>query len=326
MAPLIVVLVLISSSVTRLHNQVYTALTDLLCQCIRHCFVLGDSVKPGDGGAYPCRDPCELELQSEHLFILHKFLNCPHWADTNLRNLLAGVTMEEFLGYMKVDLHQRMMDHMLETSELMNDNNSIISISSDSDDEETGSVIDLTESQKEETPLQDLGNQVQTKDICKSTMRVDNKQQDNNVLKKINDTQSTSDTDIFCSEFNSVFDKNIETDTGSASGVTGTETLTLETGAEKPVVTSSPSKTPSLEQVLSVDITTTVNEMGAKISTSDNRVSKAMSKASEVVTSSPSKTPSPKKVLAITKDITITVNEMPANMSASENPGFKGQV
>ena len=159
------------------------------------------------------------------------------------------------------------------------------------------------------------------------------------LLKKINDTQSTSDTDIFCSEFNSVFDKNIETDTGSASGVTGTETLTLETGAEKPVVTSSPSKTPSLEQVLSVDITTTVNEMGAKISTSDNRVSKAMSNASEgdssvktenasasgvtrtekvtsetgaekqVVISSPSKTPSPKKVLAITKDIIITVDD-----------------
>merc|ERR1719410_3087446 len=51
-------------------------------------------------------------------------------------------------------------------------------------------------------------------------MEVDIKQKDNNVLKKSNDTQSTSDTDIFCSEFNSVFDKNIETDTALRATIT----------------------------------------------------------------------------------------------------------
>ena len=124
--------------------------------------------------------------------------------------------MEEFLAYMKIDVEQRMLDHMLETSELMKDKDSIITISSDFEDVETGSVIDLTESQKEETE-----NQCQNRDTCNPSMiEVDNSPQNNNVLKNTKDTQSTSDTARFCSNFNSFFDKNTETDTGEASGVT----------------------------------------------------------------------------------------------------------
>ena len=47
--------------------------------------------------------------------------------------------MEDFLAYMKIDVEKRMLDHMLETSELMKDKDSIISISSDFEDVETGS-------------------------------------------------------------------------------------------------------------------------------------------------------------------------------------------
>ena len=46
--------------------------------------------------------------------------------------------MEEFLAYMKTDVQQRMVDHMLETSKLMNGNDSVILISSDSEEEEKG--------------------------------------------------------------------------------------------------------------------------------------------------------------------------------------------
>ena len=120
----------------------------LLCLCFNAYFiVLGDSLYPsdhGDGG-HLCPEPCGLELHSEHLFILHKFLNCPHWADTNLWTLLAGLTMEEFLAHMKTDVQQRMVDHMLETSKVMNGNDTVIFLSSDSEEEDSGSVIDLTE-------------------------------------------------------------------------------------------------------------------------------------------------------------------------------------
>ena len=34
--------------------------------------------------------------------------------------------MEEFLAYMKINVKQRMLDHMLETSEIMNGNGSIM--------------------------------------------------------------------------------------------------------------------------------------------------------------------------------------------------------
>ena len=47
---------------------------------------------------------------------------------------MSGV--EEFLAYMKINVKQRMLDHMLETSELMNGNSSIIFISSEDEDKE----------------------------------------------------------------------------------------------------------------------------------------------------------------------------------------------
>lgn len=199
--------------------------------------------------------------------------------------------MEEFLAYMKIDVEQRMMDHMLETSNLLNDKDSIIFISSDSEAEETGSVIDRTESQKEERPVQKIGNQGQNDDNCKSSMiEVKIRQQNNYVLKNTNGTQSTSDTDKFCSKFNSAFDKNPETDTGLNSGVTES----CESGEEKTVMTStqsetidedptsSPSRSPSLDidfasipQTTVKDSTRAVNKMPVNNSTSENRVPKA---------------------------------------------------
>ena len=49
---------------------------------------------------------------------------------------LSMCRVEEFLAYIKINVKQRMLDHMLETSELTNGNSSIISISSEDEDEE----------------------------------------------------------------------------------------------------------------------------------------------------------------------------------------------
>ena len=261
----------------------------LLCLCFNVYFiVLGDSLLPRDDGGYSCPEPCGLELLSENLFILHKFLNCPHWADTNLRTLLAGLTMEEFLAYMKTDVQQRMVDHMLETSKLMNGNDSVILISSDSEEEESGSVIDLTGVEKEDT---DMGSQGQTgvvvNDLILSLTEVVD-----NVLAKNNGNQTSHDTDTFCAKFNSAFDRNIAKGSESASSVTGEGRVANGSGGEEANVTqtnsqdidddliSSPSRSPSPGSVLASiqrspvkDTTQTSNEKPVDNSTSENQVS-----------------------------------------------------
>ena len=231
----------------------------MLCLCFNAYFiVLGDSLYPsdhGDGG-HLCPEPCGLELHSEHLFILHKFLHCLHWADTNLWTLLAGLTMEEFLACMKTDVQQRMVDHMLETSKLMNGNDTVIFLSSDSEEEESGSVIDLTEMVKVKWSQGQKGVVVNDL-ILSSTEDVDN---------------------VLGSE--------------SASSVTGEGTVALESGGEEANVIltqskdidadliSSPSRSPGPSSVLAsiqrspvIDTTQTRNEIPVVHSTSEIQVS-----------------------------------------------------
>ena len=57
-----------------------------------------DSLTPRDGGGFLCSEPCDLELQSAQLFILHNSLNSSHWANTNRRNLLVATSNGQGAG------------------------------------------------------------------------------------------------------------------------------------------------------------------------------------------------------------------------------------
>ena len=178
---------------------------------------------------------------------------------------------------MKTDIQQRMVDHMLETSKLMNDNNSIICISSDSEEEKSGSVIDLTGVEKEESEME---SQCQDKDM-------------NNVLTKNNGNQTSTDTDTFCAKFNSVFDKNIAKDKDKSAssdtreGTSGEELAAIPTHSNNidadliSSVSPSRSPSPSPDSVLASnqrspvkDTTQNSNEIPVDHSTSENQITR----------------------------------------------------
>ena len=145
---------------------------------------------------------------------------------------------------MKTDVQQRMVDHMLETSKLMNGNETVIFLSSDSEEEESGSVIDLTEMVKVKWSQGQKGVVVNDL-ILSSTEDVDN---------------------VLGSE--------------SASSVTGEGTVALESGGEEANVIltqskdidadliSSPSRSPNPSTVLA-----SIQRSPVDHSTSENQVS-----------------------------------------------------
>ena len=187
---------------------------------------------------------------------------------------------------MKTDVQQRMVDHMLETSKLMNGNDSVILISSDSEEEESGSVIDLTGVEKEDTDMGSQGqNGVVVNDLILSLTEVVD-----NVLAKNNGNQTSTDTDTFCAKFNSAFDKTIAKGSESASSVTEEGTVANGSGGEEANVTqknsqdidddliSSPSRShspgsvsASIQRSPAIDTTQTSNEKPVDNSTSENQ-------------------------------------------------------